>query len=286
MSAKIQPCFERDYNPAGTRITLGDVVFGGVAVPVIAGPCAVEGAAQIHAAARAVAAGGASALRGGAYKPRTSPYSFQGLGPDGVEILAEAGAAFGLPVVTEVMAVADIEAIAARADVLQIGARNMQNQPLLRAVGQTRTPVLLKRGLAASLDELLWAAEYVLAGGNTQVMLCLRGVRTFGTHTRNTLDIGAIPVLKERTHLPVIVDPSHAAGKRELVPALARAAIAAGADGLMVEVHPDPAQAMSDGRQSLTPESFAEMMVQLEKVAHSVGRRLGHTRRSRVLKAS
>jgi 3-deoxy-7-phosphoheptulonate synthase len=189
-------------------------------------------------------------------------------------------------VVTEVMAVADIEAIAARADVLQIGARNMQNQPLLRAVGQTRTPVLLKRGLAASLDELLWAAEYVLAGGNTQVMLCLRGVRTFGTHTRNTLDIGAIPVLKERTHLPVIVDPSHAAGKRELVPALARAAIAAGADGLMVEVHPDPAQAMSDGRQSLTPESFAEMMVQLEKVAHSVGRRLGHTRRSRVLKAS
>jgi 3-deoxy-7-phosphoheptulonate synthase len=286
MSAKIQPYFERDYNPAGTRITLGDVVFGGVAVPVIAGPCAVEGAAQIHAAARAVAAGGASALRGGAYKPRTSPYSFQGLGPDGVEILAEAGAAFGLPVVTEVMAVADIEAIAARADVLQIGARNMQNQPLLRAVGQTRTPVLLKRGLAASLDELLWAAEYVLAGGNTQVMLCLRGVRTFGTHTRNTLDIGAIPVLKERTHLPVIVDPSHAAGKRELVPALARAAIAAGADGLMVEVHPDPAQAMSDGRQSLTPESFAEMMVQLEKVAHSVGRRLGHTRRSRVLKAS
>lgn len=275
MNARIQPRFCRDLHPVGTRVAVGDTVFGGMAVQVIAGPCAVENTGQIHQAAQAVARAGATALRGGAYKPRTSPYSFQGLGPDGVDLLADAGAAAGLPVVTEVMAVADIARVRARADVLQVGARNMQNQPLLRALGQQRTPVLLKRGMCATLDELLWAAEYVLAGGNDQVMLCLRGIRTFGTHTRNTLDIGAIPVLKAQTHLPVLVDPSHAAGKRELVPALARAAVAAGADGLIVEVHPDPDQALSDGRQSLCPGGFASMMQELSAVAQAVGRTLG-----------
>ena len=274
MNARMQPLHARTHHTTGTVVSVGRTRFGGVTVPVIAGPCAVEDRSTMHAIARSVADSGATALRGGAYKPRTSPYAFQGLGPEGLDLLADAGAAVGLPVVTEVMAVADVDRVAERADVLQIGARNMQNQPLLRAVGQTRTPVLLKRGMAATLDELLWAAEYVLAGGNEQVMLCLRGVRTFGTHTRNTLDIGAIPVLRERSHLPVLVDPSHAAGRRDLVPALARAAVAAGADGLIVEVHTAPERALSDGPQSLTPEGFAAMMRELDGVARAVGRRV------------
>jgi 3-deoxy-7-phosphoheptulonate synthase len=213
-------------------------------------------------------------LRGGAFKPRTSPYSFQGLKETGLQYLQEAREETGLPVVTEIVAPGDVELVAKYADVLQVGARNMQNFRLLNAVGASNMPVLLKRGMSATLDELLHAAEYILSSGNPRVILCERGIRTFGTHTRNTLDLGAVAVLKARTHLPVIVDPSHAAGLREFVPQLALAGIAAGADGIIVEVHPEPEKAMSDGRQSLTPEGFATMMAQLRPVAEAVGRRL------------
>jgi 3-deoxy-7-phosphoheptulonate synthase len=211
-------------------------------------------------------------LRGGAFKPRTSPYSFQGLQGKGLELLAEARAETGLPIVTEIVAPEDVELVAEHADVLQVGARNMQNYRLLEAVGKITKPVLLKRGMSATVDEWLHAAEYILSNGNPRVMLCERGIRTFGNHTRNTLDVGAVAVLKARTHLPVIVDPSHAAGLREFVPQLAMAGIAAGADGIIVEVHPEPEKAVSDGRQSLTPEGFEDMMTKLRPLASALGR--------------
>jgi len=262
----------REQRPEGSRIHFDGFSVGGEEIVVMAGPCAVESRDGILAAARAVADGGARILRGGAFKPRTSPYSFQGLGERGLELLAEARAETGLKVVTEVVAPSEVEIVTRHADVLQVGSRNMQNFRLLSAVGEQPRPVLLKRGMMATIEELLLAAEYVVTAGNPRVMLCERGIRTYETSTRNTLDIAAVPVLKERTHLPVIVDPSHAAGRRELVPALSRAAIAAGADGLIVEVHPRPAEALSDGRQSLDPAGFLELMNDLRRTAASVGR--------------
>lgn len=241
-------------------VTVGSVVFGGPLPAVIAGPCSVESREQVLEAARAVRAAGAVALRGGAYKPRTSPHSFQGLGEEGLKILAAARAETGLPVVTEVMEPADIPLVSEYADMLQIGARNMQNFPLLRAAGRTNRAVLLKRGMSATVEEWLLAAEYVLDAGNPNVVLCERGIRTFETYTRNTLDVAAIAAARRLTHLPVIADPSHAAGRSDLVPDLARAALAVGAHGLIVEVHPDPAHALSDGAQSQDPAEFAAMM--------------------------
>lgn len=262
----------RAHRPEDSRVRVRDVWAGGKEVVVIAGPCAVEDRTTLLSAAHAVAAGGASMLRGGAFKPRTSPYSFQGLGREGLELLAEAREATGLPVVTEVVAPEDVDLVAEFADMLQIGSRNMQNFRLLSAVGEQPLPVLLKRGMMATIEELLLAAEYVMAAGNPRVVLCERGIRTFERATRNTLDICAVPLLKEKSHLPVIVDPSHAAGRRELVPALGRAAVAAGADGLIVEVHPDPEHAMTDGAQSLTLTDFAALMGQLCGIAEAVGR--------------
>jgi len=257
-----------------TEIRVGEVRIGGKEVVVAAGPCAVEGPDQLSEVARGVAAAGAVMLRGGAFKPRTSPYSFQGLGEEGLRLLAAARSETGLPVVTEVVAPEDVEMVAAHADMLQIGARNMQNFRLLSEVGAQGVPVLLKRGISSTIEELLLAAEYVVGAGNPRVVLCERGIRTFETETRNTLDVSAVPVLKEKTHLPVLVDPSHAAGRRSLVPALARAGIAAGADGILVEVHHDPAAALSDGPQSLTLGAFEELMTELGAVAAAVGRRL------------
>jgi 3-deoxy-7-phosphoheptulonate synthase len=266
------PLVARDQHPEPSRVKVDDVTVGGGSVTVIAGPCSVESREQLMSVAPAVAAAGARMLRGGAFKPRSSPYSFQGMGERGLELLAEARAATGLKIVTEVVAPEDVALVARYADVLQIGARNMQNFRLLSAVGEQPKPVLLKRGMMATVEELLMAAEYVVSAGNPRVMLCERGIRTFERATRNTLDICAVPVLRERTHLPIIVDPSHAAGRRELVPSLARAAVAVGADGLIVEVHPDPDRAMSDGRQSLTPDGFAAMMAEVRRVAVAVDR--------------
>ena len=268
------PLVSRTHKPDATRVKVDDVVIGGSEIVVMAGPCSVESRAQILEAAEAVRAAGARILRGGAFKPRTSPYSFQGLGRQGLELLAEARERTGLKVVTEVVAPEDVDLLAEHADMLQIGARNMHNYRLLSAVGGQPRPVLLKRGMMSTVDEMLLAAEYVVAGGNPRVVLCERGIRTFETSSRNTLDLCAVPILKERTHLPVVVDPSHAAGRREWVPSLARAAVAAGADGLIVEVHPDPPKAASDGRQSLTPEAFADLMTELRAVAAAVGRSL------------
>ena len=239
------------------------VVFGGPKVPVIAGPCSVESAEQICAAARAVKAAGATLLRGGAYKPRTSPYSFQGWEEEGLKMLAAAREETGLPIVTEVMRESAVELVARYADILQIGARNMQNFDLLKAVGQLRKPVLLKRGLANTIHEWLMSAEYILAQGNMQVVLCERGIRTFETMTRHTLDLSAVSVLKRESHLPVVVDPSHAAGVREFVPPLAKGAVGVGADGLMIEVHHQPEKALSDGPQSLRPEEFEKLMAEI-----------------------
>jgi 3-deoxy-7-phosphoheptulonate synthase len=272
--APAYPLVSRAHKPDATRVKVEDVVIGGRELVVMAGPCSVESREQILATAEAVRAAGAQILRGGAFKPRSSPYSFQGLGKQGLELLAEARERTGLKVVTEVVAPEDVDLVAEYADVLQIGARNMHNYRLLSAVGMQPRPVLLKRGMMSTVDEMLLAAEYIVAGGNPRVILCERGIRTFETSSRNTLDLCAVPVLKERTHLPVIVDPSHAAGRREWVPALARAAVAAGADGLIVEVHPDPPNAASDGRQSLTPEGFGDLMTDLRSVAHAVGRSL------------
>ncbi len=229
---------------------------------------------QILETAQAVKEAGANALRGGVFKPRTSPYSFQGLGEEGLEYLVEAREKTGLPIVVEVMAVAQIEMMEKCVDVFQLGARNMQNFNFLRAIGETRTPVLFKRGMAATIEEMLMASEYILSGGNTRVMLCERGIRTFETATRNTTDINAIPVLKKLTHLPVIIDPSHSTGNSAYVSAVAKAGVAAGADGIIVEVHPDPAHAISDGKQSLTPEAFAKMVKQVKAVAEAVDRHL------------
>jgi 3-deoxy-7-phosphoheptulonate synthase len=243
-------------------------------VIVIAGPCSVESRSQLIETAQAVREAGANALRGGVYKPRTSPYAFQGLGEEGLEYLAEARELTGMPIVSEVMSQVQLEVMVKYVDVLQIGARNMQNFNLLRAVGETRTAVLLKRGLSATIEELLMSAEYILAGGNRRVMLCERGIRTFETATRNTTDINAVPVLKGLTHLPIILDPSHSTGEASYVAPVARAAIAAGADGVIVEVHPDPAHARSDGKQSLKPEVFAQMVRQIRSIAEAIGRQV------------
>lgn len=264
----------RDFQPHDTLIDINGHTIGGRQITIMAGPCAVESRELILETARIVKDAGAHLLRGGAFKPRTSPYSFQGLGEDALAYLAEAREATGLPIVTEVMAPEQIPLVARYADVLQIGTRNMQNYALLHAVGEAGFPVLLKRGLMSTIEELLMSAEYILSHGNRKVMLCERGIRTFETYTRNTLDINAVPVLKELTHLPVIVDPSHATGKWNLVSAVSRAAVAAGADGLIIEVHPRPEQALSDGGQSLRSARFADLMTQLARVADAVGRRL------------
>lgn len=264
----------RQFHPENTILPIDGFTVGGEEIAIIAGPCSVESRSQIVETAIAVKEAGASALRGGVFKPRTSPYSFQGLGEEGLELLAEAREQTGLPIVVEIMSQVQVDVMVKYVDVLQVGARNMQNFNLLRAIGDTRTAVLLKRGLSASVDELLMSAEYILSGGNKQVMLCERGIRTFETSTRNTTDINAIPVLKNLTHLPVIIDPSHSTGYSEYVAAIARAGIAAGADGLIVEVHPDPAKAVSDGRQSLKPEKFAEMVTQVGQIAQVMGRKL------------
>ncbi len=254
---------QRALRPEGSTVRVGEVVIGGAQRVITGGPCSVESREQIRACAEAVRAAGGHLLRGGCFKPRTSPYAFQGLGLEGLALMAEAGAAFGLPIVTEVLSPADLEAVAGVADMLQIGARNMKNYALLKEVGQVDRPVLLKRGMMASVDEWLAAAEYVLAHGNQQVVLCERGIRTFETATRNTLDLTVLPVVRERTHLPVIVDPSHACGKRDWVPPLAEAAFPAGADGVMVEMHPDPENALSDGPQSLTFDGFEALAARL-----------------------
>ncbi len=260
----------RSFRPERTSINVRGTMIGDGSVVVMAGPCAVESRESILGIARDVKAAGAGMLRGGAFKPRTSPYSFRGLGEEGLQYLAEASRLTGLPVITEVMTRKEVPLVAEYADVLQIGARNMQNFALLEAVGEIDKPVFLKRGLMATIKELLLSAEYILARGNPQVILCERGIRTFENATRNTLDISAVPLLKQLSHLPVFVDPSHAVGKRELVPAVALAAVAAGADGLMIEVHPTPDQALSDGRQSLTPAAFGRLMSGVEKVAMAV----------------
>ena len=264
----------RDFHPQDTVVPINGVAVGGKKLMIMAGPCAVEDEAQILAAARAVREAGAHMLRGGAFKPRTSPYSFQGLGEEGLKLLALAREETGLPVVTEVIAPEQVSLVAAYADVLQIGARNMQNYALLHAVGESQRPVLLKRGMMSTVEELLMSAEYILSHGNDRIILCERGIRTFEKYTRNTLDINAVPLLKQLTHLPVVVDPSHATGKWELVAATSRAAVAAGADGLIVEVHPHPEQALSDGAQSLKPEVFQRLMEQVRAVAGAVGREL------------
>ena len=256
----------------GTTVRIGGETVGAATFTVIAGPCSVEGREMLLQTATSVRRSGARLLRGGAFKPRTSPYAFRGLGRAALEMLVEAREATGLPIVTELMDARDIDAVAGAADVLQIGARNMQNFSLLAAVGESGMPVLLKRGMSATVGELLLAAEHVMAHGNTQVILCERGIRTFETATRNTLDISAIPVLKLETHLPVIVDPSHAAGRADLVPALAAAAVAVGADGLIVEVHPEPERALSDGPQSLSFDAFSQMMRWLAPLAAMCGR--------------
>jgi 3-deoxy-7-phosphoheptulonate synthase len=250
------------------------VELGGPGFVVMAGPCAVEGMEQTEQTALAVAAAGAHVLRGGVFKPRTSPYSFQGMGEPGLRVLAEAARKVGLPIVSEVMESTQLPLMEDYVDLLQVGARNMQNFPLLRALGKARKPVLLKRGLAATVQEWLLAAEYVLDGGNDQVILCERGIRTFETATRNTLDLAAVAVAKLRTHLPVIVDPSHATGEPELIQPMALAAAAAGADGLLIEVHPRPEQALCDGQQALTPERFQQLMRRLPGVLHAVDRHL------------
>ena len=265
-AAKNWPRAARTSRPAGTQIRVESTLIGGGEFVIIAGPCSVESREQVLSAAEAVRARGAVMLRGGAFKPRTNPYAFQGLGWDGVDLLAEAGRATGLPTVSEVMSVDQVERMARSVDVLQIGARNMQNFDLLKAVGRTSRPVLLKRGLSATLDELLAAAEYILSEGNPHVILCERGIRTFETATRNTLDLSAVPVLRERTHLPIIVDPSHGVGVRRWIRPLARAAKAVGADGIIVEVHPNPAEAKSDADQALTFADFEEIVGELGEI--------------------
>lgn len=264
----------REFHPQDTIVPVNGVIIGDRKLIVMAGPCAVESHDQLLEAARAVKSAGAQMLRGGAFKPRTSPYSFQGLGEEGLRLLAAAREETGLPVITEVMAPEQVPLVTTYADVLQIGARNMQNYALLHAVGEAQCPVLLKRGMMSTIEELLMAAEYVLSHGNDRVVLCERGIRTFEKYTRNTLDISAVPLLKQLSHLPVVVDPSHSTGKWELVGAVSRAAVAAGADGLLIEVHPHPSRALSDGAQSLKPETFTQLMVELRAVAQAVGREL------------
>jgi len=262
----------REFHPDDTVINLGEVKIGGPELTVMAGPCAVEDQDQLMSAAWAVKEAGAKIMRAGAFKPRTSPYSFQGLEQKGLEFLNEVRSKTGLLIITEVMDQFTVKDVAECADILQVGARNMQNYYLLRELGKIRKPVLLKRGLSATIEEWLMAAEYILSGGNYQVILCERGIRTFEPYTRNTLDLSAVPLAKQLSHLPVIVDPSHGTGISGLVPAMSKAALAAGADGLMIEVHPNPQEALSDGPQSLTPEQFRELYKDLKGVALSVGR--------------
>jgi len=262
----------RAFKPEGTVVTVGDVRVGGDEVIVMAGPCSAENDEQVNAVAAAVKKAGAKVLRGGAFKPRSSPYSFQGLGEEGLRMLRSAANQHDLKLVSEVMDISQIELIDKYADIFQLGARNMQNFTLLRELGRVRKPVLLKRGISATIEEWLLSAEYILAGGNTQVILCERGIRTFESYTRNTLDISAIPVVKKRSHLPIIVDPSHGTGRRDKVAPMARAAVAAGADGLIIEVHCDPDHALSDGAQSLYPQQFDRLMAELRIIAPAIGR--------------
>ena len=264
----------REFCPQNSIVHINGLSFGGNEIAIIAGPCAVENREQFLETAFAVKEAGAHALRGGIFKPRTSPYSFQGLGEAGLEILKEAREATGLPVISEVMSDAQVPILTQYVDMLQIGARNMQNFSLLHAVGQSQHPVLLKRGMSATIEELLMAAEYILSHGNKKVILCERGIRTFEIATRNTTDINAIPVLKSLTHLPVILDPSHSTGHWEFVNAVARAGIAAGADGLIIEVHPNPSEAISDGAQSLKPERFSELVKDISAIAGAIGRKM------------
>ncbi len=264
----------REFHPKNTIIQVGDVTIGGDQIVVMAGPCSVESRSQLLETAHAVKEAGAHILRGGAFKPRSSPYSFQGLGEEGLKYLAEAREIYNMPIITEVMAPEEVDLVASYADILQIGARNMQNYRLLQAVGKQEKPVFLKRGLSGTLQELLMSAEYVMANGNPNVMLVERGIRTYETYTRNTFDINAIPALKHLSHLPVIADPSHGTGKWQLVAPVAKAAIAAGADGLMIEVHPHPAEAFSDGAQSLKPKRFQALMDDLRILSQALGRRV------------
>ena len=264
----------RRTNAKHTVINVNGTEIGANEIVIIAGPCAVENKEQILETAKAVCSAGANILRGGAYKPRTSPYSFQGLGEEGLKYLSQARKETGLPVVTEVMDTRQMEVVCEYADIIQIGSRSMHNFPLLKEAGKCRKPVLLKRGLMATIDEYLHAAEYILSEGNQEVILCERGIRTFENYTRNTLDLSAVPILKRETHLPVIVDPSHGTGHSWLVPAMAKAAIAVGADGIMVEVHNKPLEALSDGQQSLYPKEFVQLVKDLDKIAQAMGRRL------------
>ncbi len=268
----IPPLVDRKSKSYPTKISFGGFTIGGSEVVIIAGPCAVENHEQLLETAKAVKSAGGKILRGGAFKPRSSPYNFQGLGQEGIKMLGDIRMETGLPFVTEVMDTRQVEFVAEYADMLQVGSRNMQNYPLLKEVGMLRKPVMLKRGMMATLEEFLLAAEYILNQGNEQVVLCERGIRTFETTTRNTLDLSAVPMLKHMTHLPVIVDPSHGTGLRWMVPAMAKAAVAAGADGLIMEVHYKPEEALCDGYQSLNPEEFVHLMTDLKKVAQAVGR--------------
>ena len=267
-----------EWHEARSVVDVGGVEIGGTAFVVAAGPCAVESEEQLMAAARAVHSGGAVLLRGGAYKPRTSPYSFRGLGQRGLELLAQARSETGLPIVTEVLTPSDVELVAEHADMLQVGTRNAQNFSLLEAVGQARKPVMLKRGLSSTVEEWLLSAEYIVAQGNPDVVLCERGIRSFDSATRNTLDLAAVALVRSLSHLPVMVDPSHATGHRHLVPPMALAALAAGADGVLIEVHPRPDEALSDGAQSLTPEMFAALVADLGSIAPALGRPLATPR--------
>ncbi len=264
----------RLFHPEDTVVKVGDQTIGGKKLAIIAGPCSVESEAQIIEVARDVKRAGANFLRGGAFKPRTSPYAFQGLQYEGLELLKLARKETGLPIVSELMSPADIERFVDDVDVIQVGARNMQNFDLLKQLGQIRKPILLKRGLSATIEEWLMAAEYILAGGNDNVILCERGIRTFENYTRNTLDLSAIPAVKKLSHLPVLVDPSHSAGKWWMVESLSKAAVAVGADGLIIEVHNDPANALCDGQQSLKPKVFEQLMPQLKVIAEAVGREI------------
>ncbi len=262
----------RTFKPEGTVVQIDDVRIGGNEVVVMAGPCTVESREQVHAAAEAVAKAGIRIMRGGAFKPRTSPHSFQGMGEEGLKLLSEAAKAHGLFVISEVMDHTQIPMFLDHADILQVGARNMQNFNLLKELGKIGKPVLLKRGLSATIEELLLAADYIMTGGNHQVILCERGIRTFENYTRNTLDLSAIPVVQKLSHLPIVVDPSHGTGRRDKVAPMARAAVAAGADGLLIEVHPDPENALCDGAQSLFPDQFNDLMGELKLIAAAVHR--------------
>ncbi len=264
----------RTFHVDDTVIKVGDAVFGGDQVTVIAGPCSVESEEQLFTITKVVKEAGAKVLRGGAFKPRTSPYSFQGLGEEGLKLLQAASKEFNIPTVSEIMRENQLDSLVEYVDILQVGARNMQNFPLLKELGKIKKPVLLKRGMAARIEELLMAAEYIMSGGNYNVILCERGIRTFENYTRNTLDISAIPVVKKLSHLPIIADPSHGTGLRNKVAPLARAAVAAGADGLTIEVHHDPDHALSDGPQSLYPQQFARLMEEVRMIAWAIGRKI------------